>query len=130
MAAGILSTDFEEAGQSLSAWAVGTPDLPSREKKCTDSTVQGLGALTDIAFMEIFFPPKAKAAGWNLLFHIKKAFLGRLETIEWMDEETRAKALDKAEKLQVQPEQALCDWSFAVVHEPDLWQSLNLSSCS
>jgi len=103
MAAGILSKDFEQAGQTLSAWAVGTPELPTRAKKCTDSTVSGLGALTDIAFMKTVFPPKAQDAGWNLLRHIKRAFLARLETIEWMDEETRAKALDKAEKLQVHP---------------------------
>jgi len=101
MSAGILTKDFEEAGRKLSAWAVGTPDLPSREKLCTDSTVRLVGALADIAFMETFFPPKAQVAGWDLLRHIKRAFHQELATVEWMDEETRAKALDKAEKLQL-----------------------------
>jgi predicted metalloendopeptidase len=52
---------------------------------------QGLGQL----FVERAFPPEAKARALVLVANVKAALGDRLKALEWMDEETRARALEK-----------------------------------
>ena len=58
---------------------------------------QGLGQI----FVERAFPPEAKARVLALVGNVKAALGDRLKTLEWMGEETRAKALEKLSAMNV-----------------------------
>lgn len=58
---------------------------------------QALGQL----FVEQAFPPQAKARALELVGNVKAALADRLRTLDWMAEETRAKALTKLDAMQV-----------------------------
>jgi len=58
-----------------------------------------------------YFPPKAKAAIKDLVENIRKAFRARVDKIDWMTPETRAKAKAKVDTLYVG------------VGYPDSWRS-------
>jgi putative endopeptidase len=58
---------------------------------------QGLGQL----FVERAFPPEAKARVLALVGNVKAALGDRLKSLEWMGDETRAKALEKLAAMNV-----------------------------
>src|SRR5205814_953815 len=58
---------------------------------------QGLGKI----FVERAFPPQAKARALELVGFVKAALAERLASLEWMGEETRAKALEKLRAMNV-----------------------------
>ncbi len=58
---------------------------------------QGLGQI----FVERAFPPEAKARILALVANVKAALGDRLKSLEWMGEETRAKALEKLAAMNV-----------------------------
>ena len=65
------------------------------------ATTEGLSALTDQAYVQQFFGNASKAQGTALLGYIKAEFVRNLERVTWMDEETRAHALAKARRMQL-----------------------------
>ena len=84
---------------SLARWASGQEDISSRSHKCSEETRSALSALTDIAFVENYFPNKTQTQAKCLLNHIKESYIEMLSSVEWMDEETREKALEKMGNL-------------------------------
>jgi endothelin-converting enzyme/putative endopeptidase len=54
---------------------------------------EGLGQV----YVERYFPPEYRAQMTELVDYLRRAFADRLETLEWMDDETRAEAFDKLE---------------------------------
>jgi predicted metalloendopeptidase len=58
---------------------------------------QGLGQI----FVERAFPPEAKARVLALVANVKAALGDRLKSLEWMGDETRAKALEKLTAMNV-----------------------------
>ena len=58
---------------------------------------QGLGKI----FVERAFPPEAKARALKLVGFVKEALADRLATLEWMGDETRARALEKLGAMNV-----------------------------
>ena len=79
-----LSKDFETANLLLQKWASGISESASRQKTCTDHTVNSLSVLADSAFMHKFFPPQARRDAMALLNYTKRAFVERLKNVEWM----------------------------------------------
>ena len=97
--ADLLSKDFVKVSGSLARWASGQEDISSRSHKCSEETRSALSALTDIAFVENYFPNKTQTQAKCLLNHIKESYIEMLSSVEWMDEETREKALEKMGNL-------------------------------
>lgn len=82
---------FEMFGRTLN----GTEEQRPRDRRGVNLVGGRLGEAVGQIYVERHFPPSSKAAMEELVANLTAAFAGRLETLEWMDEETRANALTK-----------------------------------
>jgi putative endopeptidase len=89
----------------------GARQQSSRKLRAINATSAALGDVVGKMYTEKYFPPKAKAAIKDLVENIRKAFRARVDEIDWMTPETRAKAKAKVDTLYVG------------VGYPDTWRS-------
>jgi putative endopeptidase len=95
-----LSKAFVEAnfafyGTTLS----GTPQLRERWKRAV-STVEGaMGEAVGELFVERHFPPEAKQRMVGLVANLTAAYRERIQTLDWMGDDTKARALAKLEQF-------------------------------
>lgn len=94
--AGALPAAFDEArfdfyGRTLS----GTEEQRPRDRRGALLVDGRLGDAVGQIYLERHFPPESKAQMDALVGNLIEAFSARLETLAWMDEETRAEALEK-----------------------------------
>jgi predicted metalloendopeptidase len=101
MAKTALSKDFEDAGKVLDAWNAGVKQYGARAQHCFSSIVSSLPGLTDMAYLKEYFTPKVQIEAESMMNALKESFIERLKTVDWMDDETRAVALVKAERLMI-----------------------------
>jgi predicted metalloendopeptidase len=88
---------FKFFGTAMTGVAAQEPRW-KRVVKATDGSIgDALGQL----YVERFFPPTAKARALELVGHVRAALRHRLETLEWMDAPTRAKAVAKLDAFTV-----------------------------
>ena len=100
--AGLLSRRFVDAnfdfrGKTLS----GQPQIRPRWKRGVTRTNGMVGEAIGRLYVAQYFPPEAKAKADALVADIREAMRLRIEKLEWMTPETRAKALDKLSKFTV-----------------------------
>ena len=81
------------------------------EERTLDQTSEMLGEAIGRLYVDAYFPPEAKAEITALTDALIVAFRARLEANEWMSAETKAKALEKLDNLNVK------------VGYPDRWRS-------
>jgi putative endopeptidase len=98
--AAYLSKDFVEAnfdfyGRTLT----GTPELRERWKRGVSFVEGAMGEAVGRIYVERHFPPAAKEAMDELVANLVEAYRQSIAGLDWMGEETRAKALDKLEKF-------------------------------
>lgn len=98
--AAYLSKDFVDAnfdfyGRTLS----GTPELRERWKRGVSFVEGAMGEAVGRIYVERHFPPAAKEAMDELVANLVEAYRQSIAGLEWMGEETRAKALEKLEKF-------------------------------
>lgn len=98
--ASYLSKDFVDAnfdfyGRTLT----GTPELRERWKRGVSFVEGAMGEAVGRIYVERHFPPAAKEAMDELVANLVEAYRQSITGLEWMGEETRAKALDKLEKF-------------------------------
>ncbi|MET4159229.1 M13-type metalloendopeptidase [Agromyces sp. PvR057] len=98
--AAYLSDDFVEAnfdfyGRTLS----GTPQIRERWKRGVSIVEGAMGEAVGRIYVERHFPSTAKAAMDELVANLIEAYRQSIGGLEWMGEQTRAKALDKLEKF-------------------------------
>lgn len=98
--AAYLSKDFVDAnfdfyGRTLS----GTPELRERWKRAVSFVEGAMGEAVGRIYVERHFPPAAKEAMDELVANLVEAYRQSIAGLDWMGEETRAKALDKLEKF-------------------------------
>ncbi|MGR2752456.1 M13 family metallopeptidase [Agromyces arachidis] len=98
--AAYLSKDFVDAnfdfyGRTLS----GTPELRERWKRAVSFVEGAMGEAVGRIYVERHFPPAAKEAMDELVANLVEAYRDSIAGLDWMGEETRAKALDKLEKF-------------------------------
>jgi len=86
-----VDEDFDFYGRTL----YGTPQMHDRWKRVLDAENAYLGEALGQLYVAQFFPPESKARMLKLVKNVEAALHDRLETLEWMDEPTRAEALKK-----------------------------------
>ena len=70
----------------------GTPQQEARWKRAVNFTVGALGDDVSKLYVAKYFPPETKAAADQLVHNIIGAMNRRIDKLEWMSPETRAKA--------------------------------------
>jgi len=86
---------FEFFGKTLRGQKV----QPQRWKKLVNQTDGGLGELLGQLWVKKYFTPQAKARMLELVGNLKKVYRSRIEKLDWMSAETKAKALVKMDKI-------------------------------
>ena len=95
LSSGFVDENFAFYGTTLS----GTPRLRDRWKRAV-ATVEGtLGEAVGRLYVERHFPPEAKERMVELVAHLIEAYRQRIGALEWMGDDTRARALAKLEQF-------------------------------
>ena len=85
------AASFEMFGRTMR----GAEEQRPRDRRGANLVGGQLGEAVGQVYVERHFPPSSKLAMEGLVENLTTAFRGRLETLEWMDDETRAEALTK-----------------------------------
>ena len=98
--AAVLPTEIDEArfafyGKELS----GTPQQRERWKRGVAAVNGAMGEAVGQVYVERNFPPESKRQMEELVGNLKTAFATRIDSLEWMTEETKAEAHEKLSKF-------------------------------
>jgi putative endopeptidase len=88
----------------------GQPQLAPRWKRGVQMVDGEMGEALGKLYVAAYFPPEEKAQAEALVGEIRLALKGRIERLDWMSPETKAKALEKLAKLEVK------------IAYPDVWR--------
>lgn len=128
---GYLSDDLVDAhfdffGRTLS----GTPELRPRWKRAVAFTESILGEAVGQIYVERHFPPESKALMDELVANLLEAYRLSIESLDWMSDTTKAKALEKLSTFRPKigyPERWR-DYSTLTVQSDDLVANLEASA--
>lgn len=98
--ASILSENIRERRLEYLKSLTGVTKYQDRWKECVGSTSGYLSIATSSLYIRKFFNQKSKDDALELVNMIRDEFKDILKTTEWMDDETRTIALEKAEKIK------------------------------
>jgi putative endopeptidase len=99
-AAPYLPAAFVEANFDFYARTLtGTPDMRDRWKRAVSLVEGALGEAVGQVYVARHFPPQAKDSMDVLVANLVEAYRQSIESLDWMSEETRLKALDKLSKF-------------------------------
>ncbi|XAS76341.1 M13-type metalloendopeptidase [Dermatophilaceae bacterium Sec6.4] len=91
LSAAFVDANFEFYGRTLS----GTPQLKERWKRGVALVEGALGEVAGQLYVERHFPPHAKERMVALVANLIEAYRRDFQTLSWMSEQTRARALQK-----------------------------------
>ena len=77
----------------------GNKEQKPRWKRVLDAQENALGDALGQLFVKEFFPEKAKKRYEDMVDAVKNAYAENIKTLDWMSAETKAKALDKLQKV-------------------------------
>ena len=122
-AAPFLSKRFVDANWEFrSKFLNGTEEQRPRWKRAVDAAENAMGEAIGRTYVAEYFPPESKAKMEKLVADLRAAMKGRIENLQWMGPETKARALEKLSKFGVKigypPKWR--DYSALVVREGDL----------
>jgi len=87
----LINENFNFYGKTLT----GTPELRELWKRVLTTVDSSVGEALGQLYVAANFPPESKARMLILVENLRAALGDRIKTLEWMDEPTRAKALEK-----------------------------------
>ncbi len=90
-----VDENFAFYGTTLS----GTPQLRDRWKRAVGFVEGGLGEAVGKIYVERHFPPAAKTQMDLLIANLIEAYRESISNLEWMSDETKARALEKLDKF-------------------------------
>jgi putative endopeptidase len=90
-----VDADFDFYGKTLQ----GRLEQQPRWKRAVDSINGNLGELLGKLYVERHFPPEAKARMEDMVANLILAYEESITNLDWMSEETKAKALEKLAKF-------------------------------
>ncbi|HEX6867076.1 MAG TPA: M13-type metalloendopeptidase [Caulobacteraceae bacterium] len=79
----------------------GQLEQKARWRRAVNATNGALGEAVGEKYVSEYFPPESKAKMDALVADLKTAMGGRIQRLDWMSPETKAKALDKLSKFSV-----------------------------
>lgn len=79
----------------------GSPEMKPRWRRVLATTNGALGDAIGQKFSEKYFPAEAKERMVTLINNLKTAYAQRIDKLEWMSDETKAKAKDKLASMNV-----------------------------
>ncbi len=79
----------------------GSEKIQDRWKRVTQTTNNLLGQPLGQLYVEKYFPPQSKQMMLELVSNLKRALEKRIKNLEWMEDQTKADALDKLAKMRV-----------------------------
>jgi predicted metalloendopeptidase len=88
---------FEFYGRVLS----GTLQMPERWKRAIASTNGAMGDAVGRMYVRQYFSPEAKTKAQAMVADLKTAFARRIDKLDWMSPQTKAKAKEKLQTLIV-----------------------------
>jgi putative endopeptidase len=91
----LVDENFKFYSQTLS----GTPEQRPRWKRGVDAVEGALGEAVGKLYVEKHFPPEAKARMQELVKNLVEAYRESIQSLDWMSEETKSKALAKLDKF-------------------------------
>ncbi len=91
----VVETNFAFYGKTLT----GTPELRARWKRGVSLVEGSLGEAVGKVYVERHFSPDAKTAMDELVDYLVQAYRQSIETLDWMTDETRQRALEKLGKF-------------------------------
>ncbi len=98
--AGNLSIEFEKQVFDFYATTLrGTSQMKPRWKRALSKSNGNVGEQIGKLFVEKHFPEESKQKVLALIDNINKVFKERVQKLDWMGEETKAKALEKLSKF-------------------------------
>ncbi len=71
---------------------------PPRYETCISKTDDVIGEVAGKWYVNKVFAGESKQAAEHMIEMVKESFMSRLPTIEWIDEETRIKAIEKVKQ--------------------------------
>lgn len=86
-----VNANFEFYGKQLSGSKVNQP----RWKRTVNTINEALGEEVGQLYVDKYFPPKAKERMLGLVDNLKKSLSERINGLDWMSKETKAKAQEK-----------------------------------
>jgi putative endopeptidase len=101
-AAPYLSKRFDKSQFEFRKTLSGVAEQPPRWKRGVTLVDGSLGEAVGREYVARWFPPEAKAKLEDLVAHLKAAMAGRIEAAAWMAPSTKARALEKLAKMDVQ----------------------------
>jgi putative endopeptidase len=101
-AAPLLSKRFVETEWAFrSKFLNGTQEQRPRWKRAVAASEGALGEAIGRTYVAEYFPPESKAKMEQLVSDLRAAMKGRIENLQWMGPETKAKAIEKLAKFGV-----------------------------
>ncbi len=91
----------------------GSPEMRPRWRRVLGTTNSALGDAIGQKFSEKYFPAEAKERMVTLVNNLKTAYAQRIDKLEWMSDETKAKANDKLASMNVK------------IGYPDVWRDFS-----
>jgi putative endopeptidase len=101
-ASGLLPKAFaDERFKFYGTALTGAPQQRARWKRAVNATSGALGDAVGKLYVKHYFPPSAKKAAQTMVSNIVAAFGRRIDNLDWMNPETRAKAKAKLSTLYI-----------------------------
>lgn len=101
-AAGLLTTDLETANWEFYAKDLrGAKKQRPRDERALANVNGAVGEALGKLYVDAKFPPEAKKKAEEMIANVMLGFEVRINSLEWMSEETKKKALEKLNKLTV-----------------------------
>ena len=96
----VLPEDIDAANFAFYGTTLrGQPEQRPRWKRAVSAVEDNLGEAIAAVYVERHFPPENKAAMDELVANLRAAMKANLADLEWMGEETQARALEKLNKF-------------------------------
>ena len=101
-ASSYLGKDFDDAHFAFHSTVLsGVPEQRARWKRSVGVVNGAMGEALGRLYVQAYFPPESKARMLALVGELRTALGERLKRVDWMSDETKAKALEKLGQLNV-----------------------------
>ncbi|HEX9940155.1 MAG TPA: M13 family metallopeptidase [Longimicrobium sp.] len=99
-AAGNLSSPFADAAFRFGSIFSGATQRAPRWRRCVNLTSDALGPAVGRLYGQRVFTPVARARAQEMIANLRAVMRERIEGLEWMGPQTRARAIEKLDSLE------------------------------